>query len=93
VSEWHPILAAVELEPGRWTMVDPAGREYGLIEIRRTPDGIRYHCEHRGEEIGWATSLKVACERVHYAYIRSHSPASGAAAFGQYQGTQKEPPA
>ena len=91
-SEWHPILAAVEREPGIWDMVDPMGVAYGHVEIRRTSDGLRYRCEHRGELIGWATSLRVACLRIHRAYIRAHTPVSGLEAFGQYSGLYDEKP-
>lgn len=83
-SEWHPILAAIEREPGHWDMVDPMGKTYGHIEVRRTPDGLRYRCEHRGELIGWATSLRVGCAQIHQAYIRAHSPGGGPSAYGNW---------
>lgn len=70
---WHPILAAVELEPAVWSLRDQAG-EYGRVELRRAGDDIRYRCEFRGELIGWATSLRAACEGVHRAYLASHGP-------------------
>ena len=73
-AEWHPILAAMERQPGTWEMIDPDGRVYGRIQIRRVADGIRYRTEHQGELLGWATSLRVACEKVHGTYIRAHGP-------------------
>jgi hypothetical protein len=67
-------MAAEEREPGVWIMVDPLGQEYGRIEIRRTPDGIRYRAEALGELIGWGTSLRQACGRVHDVFLRSMAP-------------------
>ncbi|WES66022.1 hypothetical protein P0L94_08085 [Microbacter sp. GSS18] len=80
--EWHPILAAVEGPPGVWRMVDPQGHEYGRVEIRRVMNGtdVRYKAIWRGDVLGWATTLREACERVHMAFIRSHGPQGGAVA-------------
>ena len=81
MPDWHPILAADEVTPGTWHMVDPSGRRYGVIEIRRTADGIRYRAEYHGGDgailLGWGTSLRLACARVHRAYLSAMSPASG----------------
>lgn len=76
MDKWHPIMAAIEGPTGVWIMADPQGREYGRIEIRRVMGGAetRYKAIWRGEVIGWATSLKTACERVHAAYIAAHGP-------------------
>lgn len=80
---WHPIMAAHEGPTGVWRMIDPMGKEYGRIELRRVNDGseVRYKAVWRDEVLGWrdevlgwATSLREACDRVHYAYIRDHSP-------------------
>lgn len=80
MPDWHPMLAAVEVSPGRWHMVEPAGRVYGVIELRRTADGLRYRAAHRSDEgdvaLGWSTSLRHTCERVHRAYLTAMSPAS-----------------
>lgn len=81
MPDWHPMLAAVEISPGTWHMVEPAGKRYGTIEIRRTVDGIRYRAVHHAGDgdrlLGWGTSLRLACERVHRAYLSAMSPASG----------------
>jgi hypothetical protein len=75
MPDWHPMLAAEERVPGVWIMVDPMGQEYGRIQIRRTRDGIRYRTEALGELIGWGTSLRQACGRVHDEFLRSMGPA------------------
>lgn len=72
--EWHPILAAREARPGLWRMIDTLDREYGTIELRRVNGDVRYKCTYRGDLIGWATSLRVACERVHALFLRDHGP-------------------
>lgn len=79
MPDWHPILCAVEGPTGTWRMVDAQGRAYGHIEIRRIMNGtdVRYKTVYRGEVIGWATSLRVACERVHGAFVRAHGPGGG----------------
>lgn len=44
---WHPILSAVEVEPAHWVMIDSLDREYCDIQLRRTPDELRYRAEYR----------------------------------------------
>lgn len=75
-GDWHPILAAVEGPTGVWRMVDPDGKQYGAIEIRRVVNGTqaRYKAMWRGDVIGWSTTLREACERVHKAYLAAHGP-------------------
>ncbi|MEU1971133.1 hypothetical protein ABZ477_05745 [Microbacterium sp. NPDC019599] len=77
--DWHPILSAVEGPTGTWRMLDEQGRVYGSVEIRRIMNGtdVRYKAVYRGEVIGWSTSLKLACERIHGAYVRAHGPGGG----------------
>ena len=80
MNEWHPILAAVEARPGLWRMLDPSGREYGTIELVRVQDAgeqvLRYKAVRDAEIIGWATTLRRACEGVHQAYLRAHGPSA-----------------
>lgn len=68
-------------------MQDPQGREYGTIELVRVPmeNGTRegrYKVMYRGETLGWASTLRLACERLHATYVRSHGP-------GGFQGYPK----
>lgn len=79
LATWHPILAADEPEPGRWRLVDSMGREYGRVSIVRVDGEVRYRAEFEGRLLGWGTTLKGACERVHHAFVRSHGP-------GEWQG-------
>lgn len=74
---WHPQLLARESPPAQWVMLDSRHVEAGRIELRRTEAGPRYRVEHRGTVLGWATSLKVASERLHRAIISEGAPAGG----------------
>lgn len=59
-------------------MPDPLGKEYGRIELRRVDDGeLRYKVTFGGEVIGWAGSLKYACERLNHHWIRAQGPQGG----------------
>lgn len=71
MAEWHPIMAAVEGPTGTWRMVDPHGREYGRVEIRRVMNGqqVAYKAVHRSEVIGWAHTLRLACHKIHMAHL------------------------
>ncbi|GAA1944663.1 hypothetical protein [Microbacterium deminutum] len=79
MEKWHPILEAVEGPTGTWRMIDRTGKQYGTIELRRVMNGTdtRYRVMFRDDVIGWATSLKLACEKVHRAFLRSHGPGGG----------------
>lgn len=74
---WHPIMLARESPPAHWIFLDSKREVAGRIELRRTDDGPRYRVEHRGQLIGWATSLKVASERLHRVIIQEGVPGGG----------------
>lgn len=42
---------------------------FGRIEIRRVQDEVRYRVQFKDELIGWASSLRVAAERLWRAYL------------------------
>ncbi|MCZ4069225.1 hypothetical protein O1W71_16255 [Microbacterium sp. H37-C3] len=74
MADWHAMLAAVEDPPGTWTMVAPDGREYGTVQIVRRGGEIAYRVTALGRHAGWTSTLRSACERIHHAFIASHSP-------------------
>lgn len=89
MGEWHPILAAVEGPTGTWRMIDPHGHEYGRVEIRRVMNGqqVAYKAIHAGHVIGWSHTLRVACLKVHMAFLSSLRPGGGPAAdWGELTG-------
>jgi len=70
MSDWHPLLLLAEVEPAVWKMKHPTEYlPFGEIALRRTEAGPRYRVEFGGELIGWATSLRVASERLWRAYL------------------------
>lgn len=79
--DWPPILSAVESPTGVWSLTAQyADEPYGVVEIRRTAEGIRYRASLYGQELGRATTLALALERVHGAYIRTLGRDGGAVA-------------
>lgn len=79
MADWHPIMAAAEGPTGVWRMIDPQGREYGRVELRRVMNGaeLRYKATFRGEVLGWSTTLREACRQVHAAFLAAHMPGGG----------------
>lgn len=43
----------------------------------------RYRVMYRGELLGWAVTLRLACERLHATYVRAHGP-------GKFEGYPKQ---
>jgi hypothetical protein len=70
---WHPILAAVEVEPGHWRMIAQYDAEYGDVRlVKRGPD-VGYRVDDSGGElVGYYRTLRAACEAVHLRYVRTH---------------------
>lgn len=65
-SAWHPILAAVEVEPGHWYLVDATNKCYGIIRYLAIRGQSGYRAvtwAERSEDrrlIGYYTSLRAA---------------------------------
>ncbi len=74
---WHPLLAAVEPEPGVWVLIDTLQKPYGVVTIVRVDGHVRFRAEHVGNLLGYATTLRAAVERVHSAELRSLLPGGG----------------
>lgn len=75
MGEWHPIMAAVEGPTGTWNLTDSLGQVYGTVMLRRVDSGeVRYKAVYSGQILGWSTRLRLACERVHGAYLAAHGP-------------------
>jgi hypothetical protein len=76
MTTWHPILAAVELTPGHWQMVDQLEQIYSDIQIVKRGDELGYRADwiqgdHR-ETVGYYRTLRASTWAVHSAYLRSH---------------------
>jgi hypothetical protein len=69
MATWHPILAAVEADPGNWRMVAQYDHFYGAVRF----SGTQYTAtDLNGVELGPFTSLRDATAAVHRVFIRSH---------------------
>ena len=77
-TDWHPILNTTEPEPGVWILHDAYESPRAEIALRRTEAGPRYRVTRNGQVLGWATSLRVAAEHAHQAYVTSLGPGGGA---------------
>ncbi|WP_396668250.1 hypothetical protein [Microbacterium sp. R86528] len=73
-----PTIRAQEGPTGTWSLLDTFDRGYGTIELRRvSATDLRYRVAFRGEVIGWSTTLRLARERLHAEFLRSHGPSGG----------------
>jgi hypothetical protein len=80
LATWHPILAAVELEPGHWRMTAQYEQCYGDIRIIRRGREVGYRADDvRGNLVGYFTNLRAAAWAVHSVYLRQRGP-------GEFQG-------
>lgn len=78
---WHPVLAAVEVEPGTWVMHAPDGRPYGVVRAleiggERGYRAVTWHEDPaRRELVGYYRTLFAATRAAHSVYLRGHGPA------------------
>jgi hypothetical protein len=76
--DWHPILAAVEVEPGTWVMTADRGNRYAVIRLLRIGEENGYRAvtwAERSEDrrlIGYFRSLRAACFAAHRVFIAAH---------------------
>ena len=88
-GRWHPILAAVEgARPvrGGYSTASATSTDALNCDVNGGADA-RYKAYLRGDHIGWATTLRTACERIHAAYLLQHGPGGGAIAdWGELTG-------
>lgn len=91
--KWHPILAAVETEFGVWVLSDEYERAYGRVRIVRLDGQPRYRAEFRGELLGYGSTLRSSCARVHQAWIRARGPqARSSGGVDAFPSATKAPP-
>jgi hypothetical protein len=73
---WHPVLAAVEGEPGHWLMLDQFGISYGDVQLVRRGSEIGYRGRAGdGEVIGYYRTLRATTKAVHMKFVRKHTGA------------------
>jgi hypothetical protein len=92
LADWHPILAAREVQPGHWYMIDGLGKPYGHIRFVKRGDQVGYRadrCDERGTTtniVGYYRALLPAAVAVHTAFIRSHGALGAPNGTGIIQG-------
>jgi hypothetical protein len=81
---WHPILAAREVTPGHWVMVDTMGFPYGLVRFVRRGGEVGYRVDRwsegdqtNNELIGYFTNLRAATMAAHKRFIDQHASEHG----------------
>ncbi|WP_166880031.1 hypothetical protein [Salinibacterium sp. ZJ450] len=77
---WHPILAAVEIRPGLWHMVDQYNQPYAVVLFLELGGEQGYRAVHVSRDghrnlVGYYRTLRAACEAAHGVYVRAHGPA------------------
>jgi hypothetical protein len=76
MSDWHPILAAVEVEPGDWRMVAQYDDCYGAIRFlarERRYQATTWAEQPEGRKlVGYFITLKASVEATHHLFVRSH---------------------
>jgi hypothetical protein len=73
---WHPILSAVEHEPGVWILTAQTG-PYALVRLLQVGGESGYRAVTYSEPrvlIGYYRTLRAACAAAHTAYLRTHGP-------------------
>lgn len=95
MTDWHPLLAAVEDAPGFWRMVAQYNTTYGLIRLVKRQGELCYRAEvikRPGEEpllVSYESSLKRAAWAVHAKHLTFMSrpgPANGRLDIGGSHG-------
>jgi len=73
---WHPIMAAVELEPGLWHMITPTDERYAIIALLtiRGEKGYRVVTWAAASSdrrlVGYYRTLRAASAAGHQNYLR-----------------------
>lgn len=76
MGTWHPILSAVEQEPGVWILTAQTGA-YAVVRLIEIAGEQGYRAttyEQPRQLIGYRRTLRGACELAHQSWIRQHGP-------------------
>ncbi len=75
MADWHPIMAAVEVEPAVWVMFAQYQRPYGVIRLVKRGNEIGYRADtwaeqlERREVVGYFRTLRAAAMAIHQRYL------------------------
>ena len=83
-ADWHPILCAVEIEPGEWHMISTVdGSRYGVIRMLELAGERGYRVVTGDEDrarrrlIGYFRTLRGASLAAHRRWIDAHARPGG----------------
>ena len=80
MADWHPLLAAREVTPGRWFLIDGLDKPYGEVRLVRRGGQVGYRaerCDERAQHprlVGYYRTLRGACVAVHRVFVTEHGP-------------------
>lgn len=78
---WHPMNAAIEVEPGEWWLVAQYGDRYAIIRLIEIGGERGYRAvtgETEGRRlIGYFRTLRAATERAHKHWLASQARPGG----------------
>jgi hypothetical protein len=81
--KWHPMLSAVETEPGVWLMVAQFGEPYAIIRLIEIGKERGYRVVTASDKradrelIGYYMTLRAATAAAHARWIRQHGTLGG----------------
>lgn len=90
MRDWHPILNAVEHEPGVWTLTAQTG-PYAVIRLLTIGGELGYRAVTYREPrqlVGYYRTLSAACRAAHRHYLSEHGPASSTVGYPSLTPTQ-----
>lgn len=93
VSHWHPMLAAVEQEPGLWHLASQTG-PYAVVRLIEIGGERGYRATTYAEPrrlIGYRRTLRSACEAAHRDWLRRHGPDPRAEQYPDLSGGRRVP--
>lgn len=75
LADWHPIIAAAEVQPGIWVMFAQYETPYGVIRMVKRGTEIGYRADTWAEKqelrelVGYYRTLKAAAMASHQRYL------------------------
>ena len=81
--KWHPLMAAVETEPGVWLMVAQFGEPYAIVRLIEIGKERGYRVVTANEKradrelVGYYTNLRAATQAAHERWVRQHGTLGG----------------
>ena len=87
--DWHPVLAAVEVEPGVWLMTAQYGVRYAIIRLLEIGGERGYRVTTYADQpteralVGYYRTLRAAAAAGHMRYLRESRTAANAPPNGR----------